>query len=198
MRNSSNAYPVMFDIEYSQKHDRLSSFFRLIWALPILIILCLLTSEAGGGVAGGLAAATALMIIFRQRYPRWWFSFATELSRFSARIFAYLFLLTDKYPSTEDEQAVRLRFDYPNAAKDLNRWLPIVKWLLAIPHYVVLIFLIIAAGFVTLFAWFAILFTGKYPKSLFEFVEGVMRWGIRVNAYSFLLITDKYPPFSLS
>lgn len=198
MANTTNTYPVKFGIDYQEKHDRLTSFFRILIGIPILIVLCLLTSELGGGVVGGLAVATALMIIFQQRYPRWWFDFALELSRFSNRVFAYLFLLSDQYPSTVEKQSVHLEVVYPNVKRDLNRWLPIIKWLLAIPHYVVLVFLFIAAAIVTVIAWFAILFTGRYPRGLFNFVVGVMRWGMRVNAYGFLLTTDEYPPFSLS
>jgi hypothetical protein len=154
--------------------------------------------SSGSGIEVALATATALMIVFRQRYPRWWFNFALELNRFSARVAAYAFLLTDRYPSTEDKQAVRLDIDYPNVKKDLNRWLPLVKWLLAIPHYLVLSVLILAALLATVIAWFSILFTGQYPKSLFDFVVGVGRWSLRVTAYAFLLTTDKYPPFRLS
>ena len=145
----------------------------------------------------GLFAATALMIAFRQKYPRWWFDFALELTRFSARVGAYLFLLTDKYPSTTDKQSVSLDVSYPDAEKDLDRLLPLVKWILAIPHYIVLAFLMIGVGFATIIAWFSILFTGEYPKSLFDYVVGVGRWCLRVNAYAFLLVTDEYPPFSL-
>jgi hypothetical protein len=195
----NNRYPVRFTIDFADRHDRLTSFFRPLWSIPILILLCVLTpSVNGSGTLAGLSGATALMIIFRRRYPRWWFDFALEVNRFSTRIFAYLFLLTDRYPSTVDKQAVNLDIKYPDAEKDLNRWLPIFKWLLAIPHYVVLAFLAIAVLFTTVFAWFAILFTGRYPESLFNFVVGVARWGTRVNAYAFLLTTDKYPPFSLA
>jgi hypothetical protein len=141
--------------------------------------------------------ATALMIVFRQRYPRWWFDFFRELTRFGGRVGAYLCLLTDQYPSTVDEQAVHLEIDYPNVESDLNRWLPLVKWLLVIPHYIVLFFLGIAAVFATMIAWFIILVTGQYPRSLFDFVVGVGRWGLRVDAYAFLLVTDRYPPFRL-
>jgi uncharacterized protein (TIGR03382 family) len=100
--------------------------------------------STGGGITGGLFVATVLMLLFRRRYPRWWFDFLRELTRFGARIGAYLALLTDRYPSTVEEQSVHLEIDYPDAERDLNQWLPLVKWLLAIPHYVVLFFLGIA------------------------------------------------------
>jgi hypothetical protein len=137
------------------------------------------------------------MILFRHRYPRWWFDFSRELTRFGARVSAYIALLTDRYPSTVEEQAVHLDIDYPNVETELNRWMPLVKWFLAIPHYIVLAFLAVGAVFAVIIAWFAILFTGHYPKSLFDYVVGVARWGLRVNAYAFLLVTDRYPPFSL-
>jgi hypothetical protein len=212
-------YAARLEIDYPEKLDRLTTFFRLIWIIPIAIILALITgagqtvtntivlNEAGevvrrtqntaGGLASGLAVATALMIIFRQRYPRWWFDFSRELTRFAYRVGAYLVLLTDQYPSTVEEQAVHLEIDYPDVTNDLNRWMPLVKWLLAIPHYIVLAFLAIGAFFAVIIAWFAILATGQYPRGLFDFVVGVGRWGLRVDAYAFLLVTDRYPPFSL-
>jgi hypothetical protein len=152
----------------------------------------------GGGIAAGLVAATVLMIVFRQRYPRWWFDFALELNRFSTRIGAYVGLLTDQYPSTVEHQSVHLEFDYPDAERDLNRWLPLVKWFLAIPHYIVLFFLSVGAVVAVVIAWFAILFTGNYPRGLFDYVVGVARWSLRVQAYAFLLVTDRYPPFALT
>lgn len=155
-------------------------------------------NASGGGVLLGLSAATALMIVFRKSYPRWWFDFALELNRYSSRVGAYLFLLTDKYPSTVEVQSVHLDVKYPNVARDLNRWLPLVKWLLAIPHYFVLFVLFVGVAFATVIVWFAILFTGRYPRSLFDFVVGVGRWSNRANACAFLLATDKYPPFSLT
>lgn len=212
MATKQDLYPAKLDIDYPKQLDRFTTFFRLLWAIPIVIVLAVLTmsgdgqvmheagkevSKDGGGIAAGLFVATALMVVFRQRYPRWWFDFALELNRFSTRVGAYLFLLTDVYPSTEDKQSVRLDVSYPNVKKDLNRWLPLVKWFLAIPHYVVLVFLILAAAVATVIAWFAILFTGKYPKGLFDFVVGVGRWAVRVDAYAFMLATDQYPPFSL-
>jgi hypothetical protein len=212
MVKNNSSYPAKLNIDYPKKLDRVSSFFRLIWSIPIMVIAGLLTSsgattytnEAGkvmvqnsSGIAGALFTATALMILFRQRYPKWWFNFNLELNRFTTRVGAYLFLLTDKYPSTEDEQTVHLDIAYPNVKKELNRWAPLYKWFLAIPHYIVLSFLVLGAMFVTIIAWFSILFTGSYPKSLFEYVVGVGRWGLRVTAYAFLLTTDEYPPFSL-
>lgn len=138
------------------------------------------------------------MILFRQKYPRWWFDWNLELMRFSSRLVIYLSLMDDRYPSTDEHQSVTLEFPYPDVKQGLNRWLPLVKWLLAIPHYIVLFFLGIAAVLVIVFAWFAILFTGRYPRGLFDFVLGVMRWGNRVAAYAFVLVTDRYPPFRLS
>ncbi|HEY6635765.1 MAG TPA: DUF4389 domain-containing protein [Acidimicrobiia bacterium] len=212
------SYPARLEIDYPEKLDRLTTFFRLIWVIPIAIVLGLITggsetytvvteagetitttvTDTGGGIMGGLFLATVLMIVFRQRYPRWWFDFARELTRFSARVLAYMGLLTDRYPSTVEEQSVHLELDYPDAENDLNQWLPLVKWFLAIPHYFVLVFLWLAVIFVTFIAWIAILFTGTYPKGMFDFVVGVARWTLRVEAYALLLLTDDYPPFSLT
>jgi small-conductance mechanosensitive channel len=212
MTATPEVYAARLDIEYPDRLDRLTTFFRLIWAVPILVIVGLLTATGnetvitetgeqvrttGGGIVGGLWAATVLMLLFRLRYPRWWFDFARELTRFETRVGAYLALLTDRYPSTVDEQAVHLEIDYPDVDRDLNRWLPLVKWLLAIPHYIVLVVLVLAAIVAIIIAWFAILFTGRYPRALFDFVVGVGRWSLRVQAYAFLLVTDRYPPFSL-
>ncbi len=206
------SYAARLDIDYPEKLDRVTSFFRMIWIIPIAIILSLLSAVASwsvvtetgetitrssGGIAGGLFAATMLMIVFRERYPRWWFDFAREFARFAARVWAYAFLLTDQYPSTVDEQSVHLEIDYPNVERDLNRWMPLVKWLLAFPHFIVLVVLAIGAIFAIFIAWFAILFTGRYPRGLFDYVVGVFRWGLRVEAYALLLVTDQYPPFSL-
>ena len=184
------SYPARLDVDYPETLDRFTTFFRVIWAIPIFIILILST-------AGQLWVAAGLMIVFRVRYPRWWFDFARELARFSARVSAYLFLLTDQYPSTVDEQSAHVELDYPDVERDLNRWLPLVKWLLALPHYVVLVVLWIVALLAVFVAWFAILFTGRYPRALFDYVVGVVRWSFRVEAYAFLMVTDRYPPFSL-
>ncbi len=206
-------YAARLEIDYPEQLDRFTTFFRVIWIIPIVIIVSLLTGTgpertvneagetiraSGAGIEAGLAVATALMILFRRRYPRWWFDFVRELTRFGSRVFAYLACLTDQYPSTVEEQSVHLEIDYPDVQHDLNRWLPLVKWLLAIPHYIVLAILAMFAIFAVILSWFAILFTGRYPKGLFDFVVGVGRWGLRVNAYAFLLVTDRYPPFSMS
>jgi len=205
-------YAARLEIDYPEKLDRITTAFRLIWIIPIAIILSLLSATGGtrvvtetgetisrseGGIMGGIAAAIALMILFRQGYPRWWFDFAREMTRFSARITAYAALLTDAYPSTVDEQSVHLEIDYPDVERDLNRWLPLVKWFLAIPHILVLVVLVILAILAVIVAWFAILVTAQYPKGLFDFVVGVVRWSLRVQAYAFLLVTDEYPPFTL-
>lgn len=222
VENASNPseYAARLEIDYPDKLDRLTTFFRIFLIIPIAIILILIsgsgetvyettylnqagdvlktTRDTSGGMLSGLVVAAALMILFRQRYPRWWFDFMRELTRFSTRVGAYFVLLTDQYPSTVDEQAVRLEIDYPDVPQDLNRWMPLVKWILAIPHYIVLAILAAAAVFVVFIAWFVILFTGQYPRALFDYVVGVGRWALRVNAYAFLLVTDRYPPFSLT
>jgi hypothetical protein len=205
-----HGYPLIFSVDYPDRDlNRLTTAFRIFTIIPIAILAATLeggsaaidagndsASYAGGGI-GVLFIPVLLMILFRGKYPRWWYDWNLQLTRFSNRICVYLALMEDRYPSTDEEQAVHLDFPYPNVERDLNRGLPIVKWLLAIPHYIVLFFLTIGAVFAAIFAWFAILFTGRYPRSLFEFVEGVIRWHNRVIAYAFLLITDRYPPFSL-
>src|SRR5918912_2721740 len=205
-------YAARLNVDYPEQLDRLSTFFRLIWVIPIGFVLGLLTASGnqtmvtasgeqlastGAGILASLALASALMIAVRARYPRWWFDFSRELTRFEARVGAYIALLTDRYPSTVEEQSVHLDIEYPDVEQDLNRWLPLVKWLLALPHYVVLALLAVGAVFAIVAAWFAILVTGRYPQPLFEYVVGVGRWSVRVNAYAFLLVTDRYPPFSL-
>jgi hypothetical protein len=208
-QQSGGTYPLTFSIEYPDRPlNRLSTGFRVLLAVPILLLLTLLTGtgdrawigEHTAGVASGgvalLLAPVAAMLLFRRRYPRWWFDWNRELIRFVNRILVYVALMDDRYPSTEERQSVALEVDYPDAA-GLSRWQPLVKWLLAIPHYIVLFFLHLAAVACIIAAWFAILFTGRYPRSLFDFVEGVLRWDNRVVAYFALLVTDRYPPFSL-
>jgi hypothetical protein len=194
-RISTAAYPVQFSVEYPGRPlNRLSTAFRPIFAIPILIVVAALA----GRQAGLLVIAPLLMVLFRQKYPRWWYDWNLELLRFSNRIGVYLALMDDRYPSTDEQQAVVLELQYPDAKRDLNRWLPLVKWLLVVPHYILLVFLWLAAVVAVIMAWFAILFTGRYPRGLFDFVVGVGRWTLRVIGYAFVLVTDEYPPFRLA
>lgn len=212
MQNPPTHFPATLEIEYPDRElNRLTSAFRLLTAIPIVIILALISGppQRGGEAhmaqptviltAGGLVfLPTILMLLFTRRYPRWWFDWNLELTRFSTRVIAYVALLRDEYPSPDEEQAVHIDVPYPDAGRDLSRWLPLIKWLLAFPHYVVLLFVGLAAVCCVVFAWFAILLTGRYPRSLFDFVVGTYRWVFRVGVYAFLLATDRYPPFSLA
>lgn len=213
MSTAPSDYPVQFSVDYPDRNlNRLTTAFRLFTVIPIAIVLGAVSGAVSTyqydpakdvvtatsvGAGGLLVFGPFLMILFRQKYPRWWFDWNLNLLRFSNRVWAYLALMEDRYPSTDEEQYVHLDIAYPDARQDLNRWLPLVKWLLAIPHYVVLIFLWIGAVVAVVVAWFAILFTGRYPRGLFDYVEGVIRWGNRVTAYAFILTTDRYPPFQL-
>ncbi len=210
MVQTLTAYPMSLSIDYPDRPlNRLTTFFRIFTIIPIAIIIGLLTSANYGGTAEGsesyqYAAAgllflpLVLMILFRHKYPKYWFDWNVALTKFSARVEAYLGLLTDEYPSTDEEQSVHIEIPYPDVKNELKIGLPLVKWLLAVPHYFVLFFLYIAAIVCVVIAWFAILFTGRYPRGLFDFVVGVYRWSLRVSAYAFLLTTDRYPPFSLN
>ena len=185
-------YPVNLKIEYSEKSNKSTALFRLVLIIPIVIILAIISSYAEA-----LSLAVGLLILFREKYPKWWFDWNVGITKFTYRIVAYGLLMRDEYPSTDDDQAVQVDIPYPDVKKDLNRWMPLVKWILAIPHIIVLIFIFIAVVFCTIFTWFAILLTGRYPKVIFDFIEGFLRWSLRVNAYMLLLTTDEYPPFRL-
>ena len=202
-------YPVQLSIDYSDSSNRLTAFFRILLAIPIVLILAAVGGGAASGdasidqfgtflAAGGtLVVAPLLLILYRRKYPRWWFDWNLELARFSTRVTAYLMLLRDEYPSTDDHQAVHLDIQFPDAATELNRFLPIIKWALAIPHLIILSILSVFVIIVTVVAWFAILIIGRYPRPLFNFTVGALRWGTRVTAYAILLTTDRYPPFRL-
>jgi len=205
-----DAYPVTFSAEYPDRPlNRLTSAFRVFTVIPIAIVLGAIGGYSGGWGSGTEATTIAvggtgllflpplLMIVFRQKYPRWWFDWNLELLRFTNRVGVYFALMTDRYPATDEEQDVRLDFAYPDARMGLNRWLPLVKWFLAIPHYIALVFLYIGAVVAVIVAWFAILFTGRYPRGIFDYVEGVIRWHNRVVGYAFILVCDEYPPFRL-
>ncbi len=210
----NNDYPVQFSIDYGDgSRNRLTTLFRIIMIIPIAIVAAVLTLPLTGTSVWGaywqggpeqqiwipsLGVGVFLMMLFRKKYPRWVFNFLLEAARFASRVSAYAALLVDQYPSTDDHQSVHLDIEYPDAENDLNRFLPLVKWLLAVPHYIVLIILGIVAFVITVIAWFAIIITGKYPEGMFNFVVGVGRWWNRVAAYAFLLTTDRYPPFRLS
>jgi len=211
MSYPAQSYPVQFTVDYPDRPlDRLSTAFRIFTVIPIAIVVGAVsggtwqwsypngTTAVAAGAGGLLFFGPLLMILFRRKYPRWWFDWNLELQRFINRVWTYLALMNEGYPSTDDHQWVQLEYAYPDAAADLNRWLPLVKWLLAIPHYIVLFFLEIAAFFAVIVTWFAILFTGRYPRGIFGFVEGVFRWHNRVAAYAFVLVTDRYPPFTLA
>ena len=207
MADAPSSYPATLDIEYPDRQlDRITTLLRPFAVIPIAIVLYLVMGPKADAnspnqalAAGGfVTTATVLMLVFRRKYPRWWFDWNLALVRFSIRVVAYLALLRDEYPSTDEEQAIHAEIPYPDAGRELNRWLPIVKWLLAVPHYIVLVFVAIAVVVCVIAAWFAIVFTGRYPRGLFDFVVGAFRWWLRVAAYAFLLTTDRYPPFRLS
>ena len=207
----NESYPVRLAVDYPDRQlNRVSTAFRIFAVIPIAIVLASIggynadwssadaeTSTVVVGGTGLLFLPPLLMILFRQKYPRWWFDWNRELLRFTNRVGIYVALMNDRYPSTDEEQSVHLNFPYPDAKQGLNRWLPLVKWLLAIPHYIVLFFLYIGVVLTVIAAWFAILFTGRYPRGLFDYVEGMLRWHNRVVAYAFILVTDEYPPFRL-
>jgi len=204
-------HPVRFSVDYPDRSlNRVSTAFRIFTVIPIAIVLASIGGYTSGeydpsgdtstvviGGTGLLFLPPLFMIVFRQKYPRWWFDWNLELLRFANRVGTYMALMSDRYPSTDEHQWVRLDFPYPDATRELNRWLPLVKWLLAIPHYIVLAFLYLAVLIVVIVAWFAVLFTGRYPRGMFDFVEGVIRWHNRVVGYAYILVTDRYPPFSL-
>lgn len=209
MTIATSPYPVQFAVAYPDRPlNRVSTAFRLLAALPIIGVLIAVSGssvlwsngseQAAAGAGGLLFLGPLLMIVFRRKYPRWWFDWNLELQRFTSRVVVYLLLMDDRYPSTDQVQAVHLDYPYPDVERDLSRWSPLVKWLLVIPHLIVLVPLTLAAALSTVAAWVAILVTGRYPKALFGFVEGVLRWWQRVTAYAALLVTDEYPPFRLA
>ena len=211
MNEITNTYPASLSIDYPKKLNRLTTFFRIFMVIPIYFLLIFLTGgvfnisdymEQGKDIiistGGFVMIPTILMILIRQKYPKWWFDWNLALLKFSNRVTAYALLLRDEYPSTDEDQAIHIDIKYPDVKNELNRWLPLVKWFLALPHLIVLFFLFLAVIICTIISWVIILFTGNYPKSIFDFVVGVGRWSLRVYVYAFMLTTDQYPPYSLS
>lgn len=209
MAQNDTAYPVNYSVTFPDRPiDRFSSFFRIVFIIPIAVVLGFLAQVGNGddwgigfwfgaGAVGVLFVPTLLMILFREKYPRWWYDWNFNIVKFGYRVQSYLLLLRDEYPSTDEDQEVQVELPYPDVSKELNRYLPLVKWLLAIPHYIVLIFLGIGVIVAAVIAWFSILFTGNYPRGLHDYVVGTQRWSVRVAAYAFILTTDRYPPFQL-
>jgi len=200
-------YPVDLDVQYpTEPRNRVTVLFRVVLAVPVVLLLALFQGTSvsvdtpnGGALLGGfLFLPTLLLLLFRHRYPRWWFDFNVQLFALVNRISVYLLLLRDEYPSTEDRQALDLRVPYPDAKTALSRGLPLVKWLLAIPHYIVLVILSIGVVVAVIIAWFAILLSGRCPRGIHDFLVGYLRWSARVYCYALLLTTDRYPPFRLA
>jgi hypothetical protein len=186
-------YPVRFDVEYPDRLSRWKIFVKWLFAIPHLIIIYLL------GIVNSVMIFIAFFaVLFTKKWPRGMFDFSVQIQRWTANVLAYfLVLLRDEYPpfsGDAGEYPVTLEIDYDD---NLSRWQIFVKWLLAIPHLIVLVFLAIVVYVVVIIAFFAILFTARYPRWLFDFVVGTYRWYMRVNAYAVWFMTDRYPPFSL-
>ena len=211
MQSNKLNNPIDLDIEFPDgQRNRASVVFRPLLAIPILVVLAALGGPALGGARGGgglffiglasglVVVPPLLTIVFRKKYPRWWFDFNLAFLRFDNRVIGYLLLTSDRFPSTDDEQAVHLTVPYPDVSSDLNRFMPLIKWLLATPHYLALLVLDLGVVIATIAAWVAIVLTGRHPRRLFDYTVGVMRWHNRVVCYAFALVTDNYPPFRLA
>jgi len=192
MSTAETTYPLVFDVEYPEKLSRLLIFFKGLLAIPHLIILYALMD-----VAQVITVIAWFAILFTGRYPKGLFDFVVGIYRWQYNVGAYVLLLRDDYPPfslSAGQYPVTFDIEYP---KKLSRWLIFVKWLLIIPHLIVILLLGIVYMITLVIAWFAILITGRYPKGMFDFAVGLLRWGARINAY-FLLMRDEYPPFSLA
>jgi len=197
----SNQIETQIDVSLTER-NRLTAFFRLILVVPAFIFISSFAptasfSDDGSAIlAGLLALPAALAIVVRQVYPSYVLAFNEAVLSLQTRVDAYLLLLSDQYPSIEENDVVSVTFPEVDA-KQLNRWLPLVKWLLALPLYLVGIVYFIYAALLTLLGWFSILFTGNYPEVCAEGVVGTIAYWNRVAGYAFLLVTDEYPTFSL-
>ena len=197
----SNQIETQIDVSLTER-NRLTAFFRIILVVPVFIFVSsfspatAFSDDAAGILAGLMALPAGLAIVVRQVYPSYVLAFNEALLSLQTRVDVYLVLLTDEYPSIEENDLVSVTFPEVDA-KQLNRWLPLIKWLLAVPLYIVGIVYIIYAALLTLLGWFSILFTGKYPEVCAEGVVGTIAYWNRVIGYAFLLVTDEYPTFSL-
>jgi len=198
----SQQIETQIDVTLTER-DRISALFRIILVIPMAIFLASFspsdyssTDSPNFLAVGFLALPVALAIIVRQIYPSYLLAFNEALLSLQTRVDAYVLLLTDEYPSIEENDVVSVVFP-PVDAKLLNRWLPLVKWFLAIPLYVVGLFYILYSLLLTIFAWFNVVFTGNYPEKCAEGVVGTIAYWNRVAGYALLLVTDEYPTFSL-
>ena len=195
----SNQIETQVDVTLTER-NRVTALFRIILVVPMAIFVASFapnwSNNSDSWTIGLLILPVALAIVFRQVYPSYLLTFNEALLSLQTRVDAYVLLLTDEYPSIEDNDVVSVTFPEVDA-KSLNRWLPLVKWFLAIPLYLVGIAYIIYAAFLTLFAWFSILFTGNYPEFCAEGVVGTIAYWNRVVGYALVLVTDEYPSFSL-
>jgi hypothetical protein len=186
----ASGYPVTLDVPYPESLSRWLIFVKWLLAIPHFAIIYVLSL-----VMSVLTFIAFFAILFTKKYPDSLFTFAVGIQRWTYNVYAYVGLLRDEYPPFSlDAGQYPVVFE-AGAPGDLSRWLIFVKWLLVIPNVIVYLFVAIAAIVVGFIAWFAILFTGKYPRGMFDFVVGSMRWGARMNAYCNLW-TDQYPPFS--
>ena len=183
-------YPVTFDVAYPESPNRWLILIRWLLAIPHYIVLSLLSI-----LAGVVWVISFFTILFARTYPDSLYSFMVGVHRWNANLGAYI-LFHDRYPpfsmGESDYEGVTFAVERP----DFNRWLVLIKWLLMIPHAIVLYFLSIIAMVAAIALVLAVLFTGRYPRGLFDFLVGVGRWNARVNAYA-TFVVDRYPPFSL-
>ncbi len=206
----SNQIETQIDVTLTER-NRMTALFRLILVAPAFIFVSSfasfsdlssdstagLSSDSTAGIAAGfLILPLVLALVVRQAYPSYLLAFNEALISLQTRLTAYMVVLTDEYPSIEDNDVVSVTFPEVDP-KALNRFLPLVKWLLALPLYIVGIIYAIYAIFLTLFAWINVIFTGNYPERCAEGVVGTIAFWNRVTGYALLMVTDEYPTFSL-
>jgi len=195
----SNQIETQIDVTLTER-NRVTALFRLILVVPMAIFVASFapawSNNTDSWSVGLLVFPVALTLVFRQVYPSYLLTFNEALLSLQTRVDAYVLLLTDEYPSIEENDVVSVTFPEVDA-KALSRWLPLIKWFIAIPLYLLGVAYIIYAAFLTLFAWFSILFTGNFPEFCAEGIVGVIAYWNRVVGYALVLVTDEYPTFSL-